>query len=68
MGGGGGYSDIDAVGRKANTTEEGEGGTVGAVECEEVVEVWNLSVLVIEENAELLCAFVVGHAFRFQQG
>lgn len=66
--GGGVYSDIDAVGRKANTTEEGEGGTVGAVECEEVVEVWNLSVLVIEENAVLLCAFVVGHAFRFQQG
>lgn len=52
------------MGREANAAEEGEGGAVGAVECEEVVEVWNIDVLVIEEDAVLVCGFLVGHGFR----
>jgi len=59
------YGDIDAVGREANAAEEGEGRAVGAVESEEVIEVWNIDVLVIEENAVLVGGFVVGHGFRW---
>jgi len=46
------------VRRKANTTEEAEGGAVGVVEGEEVVEVGNFNVLVIEEHVVL----VFGHS------
>lgn len=60
------YGDIDAVGRKANAAEKGERGAVGLVECEEVVEVLNVGVLVIEEDAVLVCNFLVGHDFSFQ--
>lgn len=44
------YSDIDAVGRNANTAEEAEGGAVGVVKGEDVIEVGNLDVVVIEED------------------
>jgi len=53
------------VGREANAAEEGEGRAVGAVEREEVVEVWNINVLVVEENAVLDGGFIVGHGFRW---
>jgi hypothetical protein len=53
------------VGREANTAEEGERGAIGTVECEEVVKIWNIDVVVIEEDAVLVCGgFVVGHGFR----
>lgn len=59
------YGDIDAVGRETNAAEEREGRAVGAVESEEVIEVWNIDVLVVEENAVLVGGFVVGHGFRW---
>jgi hypothetical protein len=53
------------VGREANTAEEGERGAIGTVECEEVVKIWNIDVVVIEKDAVLVCGgFVVGHGFR----
>lgn len=54
-------SDIDAMGRKANTTQQVEGGAVGAIEGEEVVEVWNFSVIVVKEHSVLLSVFLFGH-------
>lgn len=54
------------MGRNANAAEEAEGGAVGAVECDDVVQVGDLGVLVIQEDAVLLRrgGFVAGHGFH----
>ena len=59
------YSHIDASKRGANANKEGEGGVVGVVERDEVVEVGDVGVLVIEEHTVLFCAIVVGHGWVY---
>lgn len=51
------------MGGKTNTTSEVEGGTVGVVESDEVVEVGNLCVLIIEKHTVLVFVVVVGHSY-----
>ena len=58
------YSDIDAAGREANASEEAEGGAVCVIERDEVVEVGDVDVLVIQEHAVWVSAFLVGHGLR----